>query len=68
MRILVVEDDRKTADYVARGLSEAGHVCDVIMEKYPAPPTVKHTDRVTRVTPTGMRISLPRVTFIDGPA
>lgn len=32
MRILVVEDDRKTADYVARGLSEAGHVCDVIMD------------------------------------
>lgn len=43
-------------------------VCAVIMEKYPAPPTVKHTDRVTRITPTGMRISLPRVTFIDGPA
>ncbi|MDR7220740.1 winged helix-turn-helix domain-containing protein [Aminobacter aminovorans] len=32
MRILVVEDDRKTADYVARGLSEAGHVCDVLMD------------------------------------
>ncbi|CAN7387330.1 winged helix-turn-helix domain-containing protein [Aminobacter sp. LjRoot7] len=32
MRILVVEDDRKTADYVARGLSEAGHVSDVIMD------------------------------------
>lgn len=30
MRILVVEDDRKTADYAARGFSEAGHVCDVI--------------------------------------
>ncbi|WP_395446917.1 winged helix-turn-helix domain-containing protein [Aminobacter sp. UC22_36] len=32
MRILVVEDDRKTADYTARGFSEAGHVCDVIMD------------------------------------
>lgn len=39
-----------------------------IMEQYPAPSTVKHADRVTRITPTGMHISLPRVTFIDGPA
>jgi len=30
MRILVVEDDKKTADYVAQGMSEAGHVCDVV--------------------------------------
>lgn len=32
MRILVVEDDNKTADYTARGFSEAGHVCDVIVD------------------------------------
>ncbi|MFJ6321712.1 MULTISPECIES: response regulator transcription factor [unclassified Rhizobium] len=32
MKILVVEDDRKTADYICRGLSEAGHVCDVIRD------------------------------------
>jgi len=30
MRILVVEDDKKTADYVAQGMSEAGHVCDIV--------------------------------------
>ncbi|TWF59033.1 winged helix-turn-helix domain-containing protein [Neorhizobium alkalisoli] len=30
MRILVVEDDRKTSEYICQGLSEAGHVCDVI--------------------------------------
>ena len=30
MRILLVEDDRKTADYIARGFAEAGHVCDVL--------------------------------------
>ena len=30
MRILVVEDDQRTADFVARGMIEAGHVCDVI--------------------------------------
>jgi two-component system OmpR family response regulator len=30
MRILVVEDDRKTADYIAKGLLEAGHICDVV--------------------------------------
>ena len=30
MRILVIEDDRKTADYIARGMVEAGHVCDVV--------------------------------------
>ena len=29
MRILLVEDDQKTADYVKKGLVEAGHVCDV---------------------------------------
>lgn len=32
MRILVVEDDRKTADFTARGFSESGHVCDVITD------------------------------------
>lgn len=30
MRILLMEDDRKTVDYVAKGLTEAGHVCDVL--------------------------------------
>ncbi|AFL50583.1 two-component system OmpR family response regulator [Sinorhizobium fredii] len=30
MRILVIEDDQKTSEYILRGLSEAGHVCDVI--------------------------------------
>ncbi len=30
MRILFIEDDRATRDYVARGLTEAGHVCDVL--------------------------------------
>lgn len=29
MRILVIEDDRATADYVAKGLIEAGHVVDI---------------------------------------
>lgn len=28
MKILLVEDDRETADYVAQGLTEAGHVVD----------------------------------------
>lgn len=30
MRILLVEDDRRTADYVAKGFAEAGHLCDVV--------------------------------------
>lgn len=30
MRILLVEDDPKTADYVKQGFAEAGHVCDVL--------------------------------------
>lgn len=30
MRILLVEDDRKIADFVARGFRENGHVCDVV--------------------------------------
>lgn len=29
MRILVIEDDRATADYVARGLAQDGHVAEV---------------------------------------
>ena len=29
MRVLVIEDDRATADYLAKGLHEAGHVVDV---------------------------------------
>ena len=32
MRILLVEDDKKTAAHVARGLTEAGHVCDVLAD------------------------------------
>ncbi|MBD1548982.1 winged helix-turn-helix domain-containing protein [Roseibium aggregatum] len=30
MRILLIEDDEKTADYIRRGFGEAGHVCDVV--------------------------------------
>jgi two-component system, OmpR family, response regulator len=29
MRIIVIEDDIKTSAYIAKGLTEAGHVCDV---------------------------------------
>jgi two-component system OmpR family response regulator len=36
MRILIVEDDRKTAEYVVRGLSEAGHVCDLLSDGHDA--------------------------------
>lgn len=32
MRILYIEDDGKTAERVARGFSEAGHVCDVLAD------------------------------------
>jgi two-component system, OmpR family, response regulator len=32
MRILLVEDDTVTAGYAARGLSEAGHICDVLAD------------------------------------
>ncbi len=30
MRILLIEDDEQTAAYVARGLTEGGHLCDVL--------------------------------------
>ena len=30
MRILLIEDDAKTANFVSRGLSEEGNVCDVL--------------------------------------
>lgn len=32
MRILVVEDDRRTSDYIIKGLSESGHVSDFITD------------------------------------
>lgn len=32
MRILVVEDDQRTFEYVRKGLLEAGHVCDVLQD------------------------------------
>ena len=32
MRILLIEDDPSAAEYVSRGLSEQGHVCDVLAE------------------------------------
>lgn len=32
MRILLIEDDQRTADYVKRGLAEDGHTCDVIAD------------------------------------
>ncbi|MGV1760086.1 winged helix-turn-helix domain-containing protein [Rhizobium sp. A22-96] len=32
MKILLVEDDLKTADYIARGLNEAGHSCEIIKD------------------------------------
>jgi len=30
MRLLLIEDDTKLADYVSRGFQEAGHLCDVL--------------------------------------
>ena len=32
MRILLIEDDRQTADYVARGFGESGHRCDTLAD------------------------------------
>ena len=32
MRLLLVEDDPRTADYIVRGLAEAGHVCDLLRD------------------------------------
>lgn len=32
MRILVLEDDKKTAAFVVKGLTEAGHVCDQLAD------------------------------------
>ncbi|MER9684726.1 winged helix-turn-helix domain-containing protein [Mesorhizobium sp. M0139] len=36
MRLLLVEDDPRTADYVVKGLSEAGHVCDLLRDGHDA--------------------------------
>ena len=32
MRILLIEDDDRTGDYVSQGFLEAGHVCDVLAD------------------------------------
>ncbi|TAM95862.1 MAG: response regulator, partial [Rhizobiaceae bacterium] len=32
MRLLLIEDDEKLSAYVSRGLSEEGHVCDVLAD------------------------------------
>ncbi len=32
MRILMIEDDKAAADYAAKGLTESGHVCDVLAD------------------------------------
>ncbi len=32
MRILMIEDDATAADYAAKGLTESGHVCDVLAD------------------------------------
>lgn len=36
MRLLLVEDDPRTADYVVRGLTEAGHACDLLRNGHDA--------------------------------
>ncbi|MGO4441627.1 winged helix-turn-helix domain-containing protein [Rhizobium sp. RAF56] len=32
MRILLIEDDRRTADFVSKGFAQAGHSCDVFAD------------------------------------
>lgn len=32
MRILVIEDDERTADYIVRGFSESGHRCEILAD------------------------------------
>ncbi len=32
MRLLIIEDDASVSAYIAKGLSEAGHVCDVLAD------------------------------------
>lgn len=32
MRILIIEDDRQTSDYIAKGFTEAGHIAEVISD------------------------------------
>lgn len=32
MRILLIEDDKRTADYAAKGFGEAGHLCEVLSD------------------------------------
>jgi two-component system OmpR family response regulator len=36
MRLLLVEDDQRTADYILRGLTEAGHICDLLQNGHDA--------------------------------
>jgi len=36
MRILILEDDARTSQYIANGLSEAGHICDILVNGHDA--------------------------------
>jgi two-component system OmpR family response regulator len=36
MRLLLLEDDRRTADFIVKGMSEAGHVCDCLADGHDA--------------------------------
>lgn len=44
MRILVIEDDRQTSDYIARGFTEAGHAAEVIPDGRDALSHAAHAD------------------------
>jgi two-component system OmpR family response regulator len=39
MRVLVAEDDRRTADYLVRGLTESGHIVDRVDDGRPGSAT-----------------------------
>src|SRR6188472_3288848 len=42
VRILLIEDDRRTSEFIAKGFIEAGHICDVIADGRDALPHAVH--------------------------
>lgn len=63
----LVDADRQTFPHRYKPHKSAGERKAPPVSK-PAIKRTAHTDRVVRVTPMGSRVTLPRVTFIDGPA
>ncbi|KFL29781.1 XRE family transcriptional regulator [Devosia riboflavina] len=70
MRILIIEDDQRTSEYVVKGLSEAGHLAEALADGRDALVHATHTDYdvlvVDRMLPGLDGLSLVRALRASG--